>query len=257
MTKKVSNLRNVVKIGVACLAVTMMFLGCKDDNSDHPEIGMTYHDNDVLFWVYNDPNGNFTENSFPQWSITGGRFTMTAHDVTQGQDPDNKLWNGKALTIHDDNQFTFTVGRKASKEVANSFNAICPPEHNTFGHTAGELNFWVKGTLVLHFGSGNVYTLPNTVLAQGHSGAANNWWFGNDAMSNSQEPILLYDPYSRFEYYIPIPVHGGSQCYGLVSPMEDPTLVFKFKRGDGLIWNPPNTIDLVGVYTRTAPAEPW
>ena len=256
MTKRRLNLRNVVKIGVACLAVTMMFLGCKD-NPDEPEIGMTYHDNDVNFYpMIGDDNGNFTENSFPRWYITGGKFTITAHGVTQDQDPAINLWNGKVLYMNE-NTFTIRVGRKASQEVANSFNAICSPEHNTFGHTAGELNFWVKGTLELNFYSGDTYTFPNTVLAQGHSGAANNWWFGNDTMTNSQEPILLYDPYSRFQYYVPIPVYGGEACYGLVSPMEDPTLVFKFKRGDGLIWNPPNTIDLVGVYTRAAPAEPW
>jgi len=34
MTKSRFNLRNVVKIGVACLAVCMMFSGCKDPNDD-------------------------------------------------------------------------------------------------------------------------------------------------------------------------------------------------------------------------------
>ena len=254
MTKRRLNLRNIVKIGVAFLAVAMMFSGCKKDN---PIIGFAYHDNGVEFVIITgDSDGNLTDDNYQQWRIMAGKFTLTAFDVTSGQDPDNFLKIGNTHTM-EDHQFTFRVGRKASKDVANSFNAACPPERNTFNHTAGELNFWVKGDMELKLENGNTYTFQNTYFAQGHSGASNNWWFGNDAMTNSTQSILIYDPYSTMSYYIPIPIYFGDKCFGYISPVEDPNLVFKYVRGEGALWNPKNWIELIGVYRREQPAEPW
>ena len=182
--------------------------------------------------------------------------------MTSGQDPDNNLQVGDVYQIANYSwnpgyKLHFTVGRKASKDVANSFNAACPPEHNTFNHTAGELNFWVKGNLEMTLGNGNTYTFLNVYLAQGHSGATNNWWFGSDAMTNSQSSILIYDPYSTTQYYVPVPIYFGDRCFGYISPVEDPTLVFKFLRGDGAMPNPANVIHLIGVYKREQPTDPW
>jgi len=250
-----------VKSGVACLAVTMMFSGCKDENPD-PTIGFAYHDNEVqVATCFADHDGNLPYSypvnpKYDQWTITEIYFTITAFDVTQGQDPDKCLKVGDSQASRDVS-FSFRFGRKASKEVANSFNAVCPPDRNTFNHKADELNFWVKGTMALRFQNGQTYTFPNTYFAQGHVGASNNWWFGNDAMTNYHTPIIIFDPYSTHDYYIPVPIYLGEKCFGYISPVEDPNLVFKFNRGDGAMPNPKNWVDLIGVYRKDQPTEPW
>jgi hypothetical protein len=234
----------------------LCFVSCnkdKDKDKDPPDNSFTYHNNDVIVCALEDEDGNFTEKNISPWLITGGTFVLTDFDVTQGQDPDHHLQKGNTYTLDKDKQFRFVLGRKASKDVAATFNAACPPAHNTFNHTAGELNFWMKGTLSLKFYSGKTYTFPNTFFAQGHSGATNNWWFGNSGMTNSKTPIYIWDPYSTV-YSVPIPIYFGEKCFGYISPTEDPNLSFKFLRGDELNVN---WICLIGVYTKSQPPGPW
>jgi hypothetical protein len=256
MIKKILNLRNAVDersrsmvAAAICLAVTcIMFSGCKDD--DERSFGMTYHENNVKLEItYQNEIGSFTASNHTPWIITGGLFTITAFDVTKGQDPNEKLGIGDIYHLWDKKEFCFILGRKASKEVAVSFNQACPPARNTFNHTADELNFWVKGTMVLTFSNGKTYTFPDTFFAQGHTGAANNWWFGNSTMTNRSASISLYDYFTHqklgsvfYEY-----------DYGLVSPKEDPNLVFKFLRGAGLsvvIGQDVNCVNICGLYLR-------
>lgn len=220
------------------------------------KMGFTYRKNHVrMDTLFGDENGNFTierdSKPFP-WSITGGSFEITAFDVTKGQDPDHRLKIGNLHKMDNEHQFLFEFGRHGDPEVAKTFNQRCPPAHNTFNHTAGKLNFWVKGTLTLAFSSGKTYTFPNTYFAQGHAGATNNWWFGNDEMVNSTNPIIAWDPYSKTPH---VPVYLGNNCYGFISPTEDETLLFKFKRGDGAIPNPVNHVNLVGIYQRKGTLE--
>ena len=228
----------------------LCFVSCDNqDDEDFDLFGFSYHDNYVeVNTCYGVNEGNLKLGS-NLWQINGGTFTMTNFDVTEGQDPDHNLKTGNIYNLDKDKQFLFVSGRKASKEVATTFNDACPPDRNTFNHTAGELNFWMKGTMKLIFTNGETYTFPNTYFAQGHSGAINNWWFGNDAMTNFKVPILLYDPYSD-KASIPIPIYFGDQCFGHISPIENPNLVFRFIRGDGAIWNPKNTVFLIGVYSK-------
>ena len=264
MTKRCLNLGKVAIIIVICSLVTILYIGCKNSSTkpsdDHPEIGMTYHDNDVYIWTFeNDPDGNLTGYPYTAhpWSVRYAWFTLQAFDVTSGQDPDHNLQVGNYYQAGmSECNFTFRVGRKASSQVANSFNATCPPAHNTFNHEADELNFWVKGTLVLELHNGQTFSFPNTVFAQGHSGASNNWWFGNDTLTNSSQAQLIWDPYST-TYSVPLPIYMGDRCFGFVSPQEDPNLVFKFLRGEGALGNSRSTIGLIGVYTRQAPTGPW
>jgi hypothetical protein len=224
----------------------MMFSGCKDKDE---EMGMSYHDNRVnVTLLIGDHDGNLTEKNYEPWRITGGAFEITDFDVTNGQDPNQNLKIGNVHLMDNDHDFCFIVGRKASKEVAATFNKACPPERNTFNHAAGELNFWVKGTLTLVFASGKTYTFPNTYFAQGHAAAVNNWWFGNDAMTNYKDHIIIWDPYAVDAF--PIPIYFGDKCFGYISPIEEPDLVFKFVRGDGVLPNPVNAVDLIGVYNR-------
>ena len=219
------------------------------DSSDYTndETNFSYHDNNVK--VETRPVsgfGNLFDNDKDLgWTITGGYFEMSTYNVTQGQDPENRLWK-KSYSMDKNHQFTFQFGRKASKDVAASFNKACPPEHNTFNHTAGELNFWAKGTMVLTFRNGETYVFSNTYFAQGHSGATNNWWFGNDAMINGSRVFYAYDPYKP---ELP-PIYLGDLGYGYISPDEDNNLLFMFVRGDGSGWGEKYGVFLVGVYSR-------
>ena len=208
---------------------------------------MTYRENFVCVKTYfGDENGNLKAGKGSPWIITGGTFEITEFDVTKGQDPKQYLKAGDVYKLDKDLQFLFKFGRHGSSEVAGTFNKLCPPARNTFNHTAGKLNFWVKGTLTLTFESGKTFTFPNTFFAQGHSGASNNWWFGNDGMENSNSPIFK-------EYQTqngPLPIYLGKSCYGLISPQEDANLLFYFNRGSGATSNPKNAIQLVGMYCK-------
>jgi len=247
MTKRNFNLRNVVAVAI-CLAGVVLFSNCKKDKDDEHIMGMTYHDNAVkLLKGWNLLLGNFTEGNSAPWVITGGAFTITDFDVTPGQDPNKNLKKGDTYKMNANGEFVFVLGRKASKDIAANFNVFCPPAHNTFNHTAGELNFWMKGTLVLNFKNGATYTFPNTYLAQGHSGASNNWWFGNDAMTNNTVQTKLFNPFNSS--YVTYGGNPSAGC-GYISPIEDPNMVFKFERGNDPLGPLPNEIVLVGVYKR-------
>ena len=193
-----------------------------------------------------DADGNLNANNYYLWDITGGDFQITNFHVTKGQDYALNIGIHHPLSY---GEFHFGADRKGSKEVAATFSEVCPPERNTFNKNPDKLNFWIKGDMRLNFRNGKSYTFPNTYIAQGHSGASNNWWFGNDAMTNYSNPILIYNPYSTAG--IPIPIYFGQKCFGYISPKEDPNLVFKFFRGEGAQPNPKNSIEIIGVYTKT------
>ena len=239
-------------VAVAVLTVTICACTpCMDGVEEERIMGMSYHDNAVTIKTISDGKGNltvaFSYDHTATWTITGGVFTLTGFDVTSGQDPNHYLTIGNNYPLNSKSEFVFAVGRKASKEVAASFNSACPPARNTFGHTAGELNFWMKGTMSLNFKNGKTYTFPNTFFAQGHTGAVNNWWFGNDAMRNSSIDITLFDPYkSKYVTYYAI----NNSDLGYISPIEDPNLVFQFLRGvNGIdLSDNHSTVKLIGVY---------
>jgi len=252
MNKNRLKLRNVVAIAI-CLTAVTMFSGCEKPEQDTDPIAgsSVYKDNYVVirtcFGFYHGGNLQPHDPESEAWNITGGTFTLKDFHVTTGQDPDNHLKKGNSYVMDSKNQFLFVLGRKKSKEVANSFNVACPHDRNTFNHTAGELNFWMKGDLKLTFKNGLTYTFQNIFLAQGHSGLSNNWWFGADNMTNSQKKIIAYD---FFNYYITDKYYLGQTCFGYISPLEQPNLIFKFQRGDGLMPNDKNAIDLIGLYTK-------
>lgn len=133
---------------------------------------MTYHDNDV----YLSLGGGY--------SLISGSYSLTGYSVTNGQDPKGYIHNGLVVNCGSNGKLTFKVGRKGSGEVASWFNTRVPANRNTFNHTAGDLNFAFMGTLTITVTGGilgggrDTYTFQNVSLAQGHSGASNNWWFG-------------------------------------------------------------------------------
>ncbi|KAF9256376.1 hypothetical protein L218DRAFT_1026477, partial [Marasmius fiardii PR-910] len=118
-------------------------------------------------------------------NIISGSFTVTDFKISSGQDPDNKNKIGDVHTFTSDmaldQKFVFTCGRHGTSDVASFWNTNILADNNTFGHTAGELNFAFLGTLVLAVlteeGTRTV-TFPDIGFAQGHSGSTNNWWFG-------------------------------------------------------------------------------
>ena len=228
-------------------------IGDSLDDLPDPGNAFKYHDNYLMVaTLYGDEDGNFDidNKAHDKWNITGGIFEGMTYAVTSGQDPENRLGKKGVYYLDKNRKFCFEFGRKGSKEVAASFNSACPPAHNTFNHTAGDLNFWMKGHLQLHFAGGYDFTFLNTYFAQGHSGAVNNWWFGNDTMVNYKYPTFAYDPYST-RWDIPLPIYGGDKCFGYISPVENPDLVFKFLRGEGLFGTSYDKVFLIGVYTKS------
>ena len=134
---------------------------------------MKYRDNDVYFTC-----------NVAGMSIVGGSYTIGSFFVTSGQDPQKKITEGKVFQMNNSQRLRFSVGRKGTNAVANWFNERVPAPYTTFGHGAGKLNFAFIGSLILRFSDGSVYTFNNISLAQGHSGASNNWWFGGETCIN-------------------------------------------------------------------------
>jgi len=142
---------------------------------------MTYHDNDVTFSL----EGGY--------SLISGSYTVESYSVSDGQDPDGNIHDGLEVTCGSDGTFTFRVGRHGTSEVADWFNNRVPASQTTFNHDAGKLNFAFLGTLQLTITGGQLgdtqgtFTFTQIALAQGHSGASNNWWFGGQNSQNTGE----------------------------------------------------------------------
>jgi len=148
---------------------------------------MSYHAENVLFQVSGQPSNNVN-------GIVGGSFTTSALSITSGQDPNGYNRVGQVYqgaVVGSGTSFSFNVGRKGTSGVAAFWNTNMPPNQNTFGHTAGDLNFAFIGRLTLNYvtipeagqAAKTVTATFNAGLAQGHSGSDNNWWFG---ATNSQ-----------------------------------------------------------------------
>lgn len=128
---------------------------------------------------------NFTiRNPTPErkYSLISGEFHIKNHEITSGQP--NEVTNGDILQFNESGEFDFQVGRKASKEVAQWFNAQCNPKSNTtFGHRAKKLNFACLGTLhlkIIQESTNRQFAVvfDDILIGQGSSGSTNNWWFG-------------------------------------------------------------------------------
>lgn len=131
---------------------------------------MTYHDNDVTIDL--DVSG---------LSIETGSYTISDFKVSDGQDPDGKIYKGLVASFGSNGTMTFKVGRHGTSSVADWFKDEFSADQTTFGHDPDDLNFAFIGTLVMELSDGNTYTYENVGLAQGHSGASNNWWFASQS----------------------------------------------------------------------------
>ena len=89
------------------------------------------------------------------------------------------------------------AGRHGSSDVVinvedtygdNIFSKIKSKNHDesarsTFGHEPGNLNFAVLGNLII-----NGKQFNSIVLAQGHAGASNDWWFAGENCTHYNDP---------------------------------------------------------------------
>ena len=152
---------------------------------------MTYHDNDVFFYVTSQ-------------NLVNGSFTVNEFSITSGQDPDGKIHQGLVVNCKSDGKFTFRVGRKGSSDVANWFSSRIPGSRTTFNHDPDDLNFAMIGTLVLNFANGITCTFYNVAIAQGHSAASNNWWFGGKQAFNNGSNTVICGATSNQQDNIPL-----------------------------------------------------
>lgn len=146
---------------------------------------MTYHDNDVYFSLDKE------------YSLISGTYTVESFSITDGQDPDGHIKDNLTVSCGTDGKLTFSIGRKGSESVAEWFNNRIPASQTTFNHGAGKLNFAFIGKLSLTIkggilgGNKETFIFSNVALAQGHSGASNNWWFGGQNCSYIQNNQVI------------------------------------------------------------------
>lgn len=138
---------------------------------------MTYHDNVVRFklekyQLFKGEDGHY------------GSFKILNHCITDGEDPDSQVKNDTTYNINNKGELSFSFGRQGSEKVAKWWNDKVDSEQTTFHNCPQKLNFAAIGDLTLNIkredGSETKLIIPNIAIAQGHTGASNNWWFGGE-----------------------------------------------------------------------------
>lgn len=136
--------------------------------------------------------------------------SFTIEDYSTG-DESRDFSEGDKIRMRD-SKFNFIVKRKGSSDVAEFYKQHINTNQNTFNHNPGSLNFAFLGSLTLNIENiqgNNPYTFDDIMLAQGHTGAANNWWFGGKNCNNVGAHFV--------------------ECYG--SDVHGQTVAMRFKRG--------------------------
>lgn len=134
--------------------------------------GFSYHDNAVRFEI-----------GGTAYELIGGNFIINEFCVSKNQDPDKKIAVGQKVEMNEKKELCFRVGRHGSDEVAKWFTERFPAGKTTFDHAPDKLNFAFKGTLNFTFRDEAIlqgqmtFTFEDIGLAQGFTGARNNWWF--------------------------------------------------------------------------------
>lgn len=119
----------------------------------------------------------------PAYTLLGGSYVTKDQSISSGQDPRERNTPPQSYDVSGSGEITFSVGRHGSGRVANWFSSLVGGSHNTFGNDPDKLNFAFDGDLSLLIdGPGlspnHPVFLPDIFLAQGHTYASNNWWFG-------------------------------------------------------------------------------
>ncbi|HCZ9285124.1 TPA: hypothetical protein O4G72_001839 [Vibrio alginolyticus] len=121
--------------------------------------------------------------------LTNINFIEHSHCITHGQPYDGvRCYNA---CHKEPAKLVVLAGRKGSHEVSNWLvsNVNWPKENGLGGAIADtymddiprKLNFAIRGCIILTI-FGIEYTIEDIVLAQGKSGAYNNWWLGSSSM---------------------------------------------------------------------------
>lgn len=211
----------------------------------------TIRNNDVKFVLHNG------------YTLIGGTYVVTDGCVTSGQPSD--VAQGKILTCDASGVFRFRVGRKESESVARWFNnTLNTAKCTTFGHAAGSLNFAFIGNLSLTIrnnktGNQSSVLFNNVVMAQGHSGSSNNWWFGGkSAYFLGSDRVSLFGEHGKDEKKTLICRRGGNDVNVIdVEHVYNPSWM---KRLNNNLYiseiNIPGTHDS-GTGSYTGAAAPW
>lgn len=135
---------------------------------------MDYHDNQVQFVM---PVNDMLPASY---TLDSGSFIITDFCISPDEDPGRHITVGRVFTCGSSGTFSFRLGQYGSTEVADWFNEKCAS--NTFERAADKLHFALVGNLLLKVNVGKTHQVDclfkGVILAQGHAGASNNWWFG-------------------------------------------------------------------------------
>lgn len=157
------------------------------DECSQPGVDQTYRDNEVYFQSkYGQTFGTANE-------VIRGSYTVEESMVSEGEDPKGRVKPVFTKDFGSAGKLNFSVGRHGTDEVANWFKARVKDAENTFGHSPDKLNFAFKGTLKLTVTGGSFeggaqdLEFRNVYLAQGHTGVANNWWFGAEGAHNPDD----------------------------------------------------------------------
>ena len=100
---------------------------------------------------------------------------MTAEYITKGQ-PHYRIVTIRKHGKYGKNGVQIPAGRKGSRDVINNIKKtngnVVFKYNSTFAENPDKLNFAVQGTLII-----NGKQFNDIILAQGHTGFSNNWWF--------------------------------------------------------------------------------
>jgi len=207
---------------------------------------MKYHDNEVVIALQSLGSLEAMRNSHGAVAVNNdglaegldivkGSYKVQDFSVTSGQDPDGNIYSGLKVKFGRNGKMSFCVGRKSSDKTAKWFNDRIRADQTTFNHTADKLNFAFIGVLKLTLTGGflenaeKTFVFKDIVIAQGHTGASNNWWFGGKHGSHTGINQIL--------------VNGTAE--------NGPDVEFRFCRGG-------NAVNAIGVQlSRFADTADW
>jgi hypothetical protein len=113
-------------------------------------------------------------------------FTETGHSITSGQPYGGA--SGSVLSGLKSAQIIVKAGRKGSTGPTEWFETQLGNgsvvASRSWSALPKDLNFAVEGTMVIRINDHNT-TCDNVIVAQGHTGAYNDWWIGGPFMTTA------------------------------------------------------------------------
>ncbi len=145
-------------------------------------------------------------------------FKMTSHCITPKQPFDNPVW---LKTVKKSTGLDIMAGRHGSSSKKYFDTIDCT--YKTMAHSSSSffvtsftykkipfaLNFSVEGTLFV-----DGVEFDQIVLAQGHHGAVNNWWFGGNFCSAADSIVNAVNCFSINHDHQWCFIHGRSDKLG-------------------------------------------